>query len=90
MKKETLDKESLDKRDKKFQRIFIISILIAILGGIFFVLFQPDLEEAIMLLLMFVFVFQVFIFVWIFQLQYHLVPKLKKDSDENMQLENMD
>ena len=89
MNKEILDKESETKREKKLTRVLCISILIALVGGIFFTLFMPDEPDFfIMGILLYVLIFQLFIFIWVFRLQYHLVPTLLKD-DESMELDEV-
>ena len=90
MKKEFLDKESKAKREKNFTRIYLFSLLTALVGSLLFLIFVPEnLELTIMAMLMVVMVFQMIIFIWVFRLQYHLVPTLLKDDDESMELDEV-
>ena len=90
MNEEVLTKESQKKRDEKFKRVVVISVLLATGGGIVISLFNGDIEIAVMALLLYILTFQLFIYIWVFRLHYHLVPTCPKDDDDSMKLEDMD
>ena len=90
MKKGFIDKESKDKRSKKFNRIAAIAFFTVIITGLLVLILIPEnLEIAILTVVLYVLAFQMFIFIWVFRLQYHLLPTLIKD-DESMKLDKMD
>ena len=90
MNKGFIDKESKDKRSKKFNRLAAIAFLTVIITGLLVLILMPEnLELAILTTVLYVLAFQMFIFIWVFRLQYHLVPTLIKD-DESMKLEEME